>query len=56
MKKPKPLEKFITSGNGNFYIDGQNVTKETYDRELRWYEIESKLDKVLKEIARLKNL
>ena len=51
----KKLPTFMKSGNGNFYINGMNVTREKYESELRWYKIESKLDKVLDEIKKLKN-
>lgn len=48
MKKQKEL---IASDNGNFYVDGANVTKEDYEKEIikqQLNRIEIKINKILK--------
>ena len=39
MTKAKKEKRFATSGNGNFYINDQNVTQEAYYKELGLSEV-----------------
>lgn len=40
------LPKLTRSGNGNFYVDGQNVTKEEFERE---EEIRKRIEEAIKD-------